>query len=286
MFTLEAIDIRCTASLRTIDNHFGLPATRSLPSACPHHFLLVALPLSANQMHLCPNKMEVKLSPIEEIRKESSSRVTASDELCLTDKAGVTRIEGNTAFPFSASAIRCTASLRTIVIHLGLRGVIPPFTQPRTDSSQYHLVPSYLLRRVSSHCWSSRDKWVCVALPYLRAASNCCSALTTGSRTPDLSTARVMRACTDWNVRSILQNRAGRASCPCSCRRAASSSLSVSLRWPLQPLPPASGDLRSILSMPRSGVDPTCAPFQLSVRSRCTDASILSCSSPRRAPLP
>ena len=64
-------------------------------------------------------------SPIEEIRKESSSRVTASDELCLTEKAGVTGIEGNNAFPFSASAIRCTASLRTIVIHLGLRGVIP-----------------------------------------------------------------------------------------------------------------------------------------------------------------
>ena len=49
----------------------------------------------------------------------------------------------------------------------------PPFTQPRTDSSQYHLVPSYLSRRVSSHCCSSRDSCIGGALPYLRAAPSC-----------------------------------------------------------------------------------------------------------------
>ena len=84
----------------------------------------------------------------------------------------------------------------------------PSFTQPCADGSQHDLIPSYLSKRVSSHCWSSRDNWVGGALPYLRAAPNCCCALTTGSLTPDLSTDSVMRACSDWYVRSTVQNLA------------------------------------------------------------------------------
>ena len=63
--------------------------------------------------------------PIEELREGSTPRVTASNELCLNEKAGVTDGEGNDAFPLAASAILCTASLLTIVIHLGSRGVTP-----------------------------------------------------------------------------------------------------------------------------------------------------------------
>ena len=64
-------------------------------------------------------------SPIEEVREASKPRVTAFNELCLNEKAGATSREGNNAFSLAASAILCTASLLTIVIHLGLRGVIP-----------------------------------------------------------------------------------------------------------------------------------------------------------------
>ena len=76
---------------------------------------------------------------------------------------------------------------------------------------------------MSSHRWSSRDSWVGGALPYLRAAPTVAARSRLGPK--------VMRVCSDWYVRSTLQSV--RTSCPCSCRRVVSSSLSVSLRWPL-----------------------------------------------------
>ena len=105
--------------------------------------------------------------------------------------------EGSAMFTLEAIAKSCTASLRTIHNDFGLRGVIP-LSQPHAHCPQHALIASTLSSRVSSHCWSSRDSWVGGALPYLRAAPNCCSALTTGCRTPDLSTSRVMGACSDW----------------------------------------------------------------------------------------
>ena len=147
---------------------------------------------------------------VEEIRMGDTNfppRVTTSDEHCSTEKAGDKGREGSAMFTLEAIAIRCTASLRTIDNHFGLRGVIP-LSQPHAHCPQHALITSYLSSKVSDQCWSSRDSWVGGALPYLRAAPNCCSALTTGSCTPDLSTARVMRACSDWYVQSTLQNLA------------------------------------------------------------------------------
>ena len=49
----------------------------------------------------------------------------ASDERCLTEKAGDTGREGNDKRPLEASAIRCSASLRSSDNHLGLRELSP-----------------------------------------------------------------------------------------------------------------------------------------------------------------
>ena len=87
-------------------------------------------------------------SPIEEIREDSKPRVTAFDELCLTEKAGVTDREGNDAFSLAASAILFTASLRTIVIHLGLRGVIPRSRSPSHALTALSNVSSFPTCRV------------------------------------------------------------------------------------------------------------------------------------------
>ena len=103
-------------------------------------------------------------SNVEEIR---------SGGHCPTTKAGDKGREGSAMFTLETIATRCTASLRTSDNHFGLRGVIP-LSPSRTLTA---------LSRVSSHTWSSRDSCVGGALPYLRAAPNCCSALTTGSRT-------------------------------------------------------------------------------------------------------
>ena len=118
------------------------------------------------------------LSTSKEIREGDTNfppRVMAPDEHCSTEKAGDTGREGNAVFTLEAIAIRCSASLRTIDNHLGLRGVIqlsPSHTL--TALSMTSSLPT--CRVVFSHRWSSRDSWVGGALPYLRAAPNCCSA--------------------------------------------------------------------------------------------------------------
>ena len=152
------------------------------------------------------------VSGIEEIcegAKGCKPRVVASDERSLTEKVGDTGREGNGKLSLEASAIRCTASLRASDNRLGLRGLIPS-------------LPSHA---------PSRDSRVGGALPYLPAAPNCCSTLTD----------RAMRACSDWHVRSTVQNLAWShfvsMLMPSSCFK----NLSESLQWPLRPLFPASG---------------------------------------------
>ena len=89
----------------------------------PHHFQISSCLCAADEPGALVPKQDgggtpfavSNSSPIEEVREASKPRV----------KAGATGREGNNAFSLAASAIVCTASLGTIVIHLGLRGVIP-----------------------------------------------------------------------------------------------------------------------------------------------------------------
>ena len=77
-------------------------------------------------------------SPIEEIRKESSSRVTASDELCLTEKAGVTGIDGKQRVPFlcqrrvGSRPIARVFSICYVLLAMKYR-FLPSFLQVPTD---------------------------------------------------------------------------------------------------------------------------------------------------------
>ena len=104
-------------------------------------------------------------------------------------------------------SIRCTASLRTIDDHLGFRGVIPRSpNHALTALSMTSSLPTCLAGCPATA--GVRETTGSVVLCRTCVAPNCCSALTTGSLTPDLSTDSVMRACSDWYVRSTVQNLA------------------------------------------------------------------------------
>ena len=172
-------------------------------------------------------------------------------------------------FTLEAIAKRCTASLRTIDNHFGRRGVISlSLSHTLTARSMPSTLPTCRegcpatvgVRETVGSVVLCRT---CVLIPTVEVRSRL-GLLRLTCRPPEW-----------WELARIgasyrpCRTSHGHTSCRCSCRRAVSSSLPVSLRWPLQPLLPASGDLRSVLSMPRSEVAPTRGPCPLPGLLRC-----------------
>ena len=104
-------------------------------------------------------------------------RVTGSDEYCSTEKS---RRQGPRkkcdVHPRShRHTLHCLAPHNRQPLRASRSD--PSLSWPRAHCPQHALITSDLSRRVSSHCWSSRESWVggvcrtCVLLPTIAARS-------------------------------------------------------------------------------------------------------------------
>ena len=144
-------------------------------------------------------------------------------------------------FTIEAIAIRCTVSLRTIDNHFGLRRVIPLY--PSRTLTALGMTPSLPTCLVG-----------CPATVGVRE--------TVGSVVLCCTCVLLPTVAVRLTLGSIALRVHG------LCRRAALSSLSGSLHWPLRPLPPASGD--------QSSPCPDLTSTQCVALARCMDSLVVT----------